>query len=685
MLRAPNHEGHAIWIGPSAQPEVDIPAGFLSDYGQGLYISKIGSRMWLFGDNGLAEWTAPRGPWRSVTNVPGRAIVNVLERGDELWVACSGRTGGRDGLACLRSNRWEVYPSDAVFSMTRAWDGTLLAGGRGRVIRVDPGQGVVPRVMGVPESLQVMGVLRDGLGHYWLGNVEVGFRFAPDGVPPRTQILSANTNLIHGQALEVRLGAVERSWPVGFRNDYSFAWRLDGGPWSVDRQETVVRCPATMLRTGDHLLEVRARDAGGDVDPTPAHFQFRVHARPIQEQFWFRASIAGVLALVLALSAHAVIARSRLAGYARTLEMKVADRTSGLEAELAERRRAEEALRDSEARYRGLVEANPEAVFISQQGRIAYINKAALALFGAERPEEVLGKDPLQFFHPRYHAIIRERIADLQRVPGEAPLIEEQVVRLDGSVRDVEVTAVSYIDRGSPVLQVILRDVTDRKQAEAVRHGLLKELLQAEDEERRRIARELHDSTTQHLAAARLNVCHLRAREPALPAEAGSLVADTQDLLDQSLQELRTCSWSLHPPILEELGLAEALRDYAAGFTRRSALRVQVDAGKYRVRLSYEMELALFRVAQECLTNVHRHSASAAALIRLESDDAEVRLEVQDSGHGLPPEALRAGAGVGLRGMRERLRHLGGLLEIESDNQGTTVLASLPLEPKSVA
>jgi PAS domain S-box-containing protein len=223
-------------------------------------------------------------------------------------------------------------------------------------------------------------------------------------------------------------------------------------------------------------------------------------------------------------------------------------------------------------------------------------------------------------------------------------------------------------------------EITDRKRAEMERQQLLVQLLEAEDEERGRLARELHDTTAQHLAAARMNLTRLSDTATALTPPVPQLLADSLALISQALHEIRTLTYLLHPPLLEELGLAGAARDYAAGFAQRSGLRVSVDTGGFAGRLPPAMELALFRVIQESLGNVHRHSGSDCALIRLERDAEEVRMEIQDNGRGMTEGAR---AGVGLSGMRERLRQLGGRLEIESDAEGTTVLASLPLEEAS--
>ena len=213
-------------------------------------------------------------------------------------------------------------------------------------------------------------------------------------------------------------------------------------------------------------------------------------------------------------------------------------------------------------------------------------------------------------------------------------------------------------------------------------------LLQLQDDERRRIARELHDSVGQMLAALNMNLSTVRADVERLAKTANALT-DSENLVQQMSTEVRTISHLLHPPLLDEAGLASALRWYVDGFVLRSKIKVALDLPEDFGRLPRESETAIFRVVQECLTNIHRHSGSPIARIRLRQRDDHVRVEIEDKGKGIPPEkqeemASSGAPGVGIRGMRERLRQLGGTLEIESNGSGTVVVVELPLtEPSS--
>jgi signal transduction histidine kinase len=207
-------------------------------------------------------------------------------------------------------------------------------------------------------------------------------------------------------------------------------------------------------------------------------------------------------------------------------------------------------------------------------------------------------------------------------------------------------------------------------------------LLSLQDSERRRIARELHDSLGQSLVGLKLNVDMLR-QSPGRE----ELWSESEELMQQCITEVRTLSYLLHPPTMDAAGFASAARWYVEGFGQRSGLQVRLDAPKDLGRLPDAVELALFRVLQEALTNVHRHSGASAATIWFLADAEQVILEVKDNGHGIPPELLDcfrttgSGMGVGLAGIGERVRDLGGKLNLASDSNGTLVRVTIPLTP----
>ena len=229
-----------------------------------------------------------------------------------------------------------------------------------------------------------------------------------------------------------------------------------------------------------------------------------------------------------------------------------------------------------------------------------------------------------------------------------------------------------------------IRYAIERAKVEQSLRHLSGRLLKLQDEERRRIARELHDVTAQKMAAVSMNLGLLQGTLKVDDEKGRHIVKDCLAATEDCSNELRTLSYLLHTPLLEELGLAGAVRDYADGFSRRSGIRVDLEISDLG-DLTREMEGTLFRVLQEALNNIHRHSGSATASIRLYRDVDGVTLEVQDAGKGMPQmrggesELSAYGLGVGILGRRERLRQLGGRLDIQSGPKGTLVKGSMPV------
>jgi len=208
-------------------------------------------------------------------------------------------------------------------------------------------------------------------------------------------------------------------------------------------------------------------------------------------------------------------------------------------------------------------------------------------------------------------------------------------------------------------------------------------LLQLQDEERRRFARELHDSVGQSLAGLTLNLSAVRTDIERLAKTANAL-SESEAIVQEMSKEVRTISYLLHPPMLDEAGLASALRWYVEGFTQRSKIQVEAEFPDDFGRLPQELETAVFRVVQECLTNIHRHSGSPTAKVSIARFNGLVRVEVSDRGKGIAPEKrheMEASGtlGVGLRGMRERILQLGGNLKIDSNSPGTVVRVQVPV------
>ena len=215
-------------------------------------------------------------------------------------------------------------------------------------------------------------------------------------------------------------------------------------------------------------------------------------------------------------------------------------------------------------------------------------------------------------------------------------------------------------------------------------------LQQMRDEERRQISRELHDSIGQLLAALAMNLAVVQRQADNLDSAGARAISENTAMVEQISREIRTISHLLHPPLLDAARLASALRWYVDGFSERSQIKVELHIPEPFRRLPDDMEIAIFRMVQECLTNIHRHSGGNSAAICVREENHRIVVEVQDAGKGIPLEkqlelSSSGRIGVGFRGMRERVRQLGGTLEIRSDHAGTAVTATLPLAESTSA
>ncbi len=262
----------------------------------------------------------------------------------------------------------------------------------------------------------------------------------------------------------------------------------------------------------------------------------------------------------------------------------------------------------------------------------------------------------------------------LQRERDSAKLREANDA-LEQRVRD----RTSELSKANAELE---REVAERTRAESVLRQLSQRVVQMQDEERRRIARELHDSVGQYLGAISMNVATLGDR---VPAEVQPRVQEILKVVDTCIKDVRTISHLLHPPLLDEIGLSSALDWYVNEFSKRGRIAVTLEMPPELGRIKFETETAVFRIVQEALTNIYRHSGARNARISIESDASTLRLQISDDGRGISPDILTriaAGqSGVGVTGMSERVRLLGGRFHIESDQRGTRLHVELPLAP----
>jgi PAS domain S-box-containing protein len=353
--------------------------------------------------------------------------------------------------------------------------------------------------------------------------------------------------------------------------------------------------------------------------------------------------------------------------------------------DVTERKRVERAL----AEQARLLDLSFDAIFVrDSRDRITYWNNGARQLYGYTS-EEALGRvshELLRTKFPEALERITERLNRDRRWTGE--LIHK---RKDGSqlvvasrwALDEHGNAYSILETNS--------DITQQKEGEkALKESeLAASLLRLQDDERRRIARELHDGVGQLLAAMSMNASRLEREKSKLSPDAARCAEENSNMIKQISADIRTMSYLFHPPLLDEMGLHSALKWYVEGFAERSQIAASLELSADFGRLPKDHELCLFRIVQECLTNIHRHSGSSTALVRLWRTPEELRMEVSDQGRGIHPEiqskfASGESAGVGLRGMQERVKQIGGTLEIHSNGKGASILVALPLTEEAV-
>jgi len=362
--------------------------------------------------------------------------------------------------------------------------------------------------------------------------------------------------------------------------------------------------------------------------------------------------------------------------------------------DITARKQAEDALRASEERFRTLVrDFHVGVVLLGPDAKIQFANQVAQQWFGISL-EEAKGRNTSQLDL----ISVREDGTEIpfSMRPGPRAIetrepIQSEVIgwrRKDSNeILWTLGNAVPRFGADGSVSAVIntFTNITERKQAEEALHQLSTRLLQLQDEERRRLGRELHDSLAQSVLAVNLNLAQATRSLTAVDERSRHSLAEARRVLAEMSREIRTLSYLLHPPLLDELGLVSAVKEYAEGFSERSGIKLELDVQAGFGRLPQEAETALFRIVQESLANIQRHSGAQTAKIQLRGDSASVNLEVSDRGCGMDKKAIERGngsgarLGVGILGMRERMTQLGGKLEIESSSSGTTVRVSIPL------
>ena len=380
--------------------------------------------------------------------------------------------------------------------------------------------------------------------------------------------------------------------------------------------------------------------------------------------------------------------------------------------DISERKQGEELLRKSEERFRALVTASSDVVYRMNPdwSEMRHLDGRGFIVDTGKPRKDWLD----EYIHPDDQPLVRRTIREAVRAKSMFEL-EHRVRRTDGTLGWTYSRAVPLFDAGGEIVEWFgaASDVTKRREAEEkyrklaqtldgeVRartreleeqssqvRELSRRLLRSQDEERRHIARELHDSAGQTLTVLGISLAQLAQKAGRNAPELAGDAEQIQETVQQLHREIRTTSYLLHPPLLDESGLYSAVSWYVQGLVERSGLQVHLDMSNEFGRLPRDMELVIFRLVQECLTNIHRHSESKTASIQISRESNQITLEIRDQGKGMSRDRLaeiQSGlSGVGIRGMRERLSQFEGTMNIESDSSGTRVFATIPISSVTV-
>jgi PAS domain S-box-containing protein len=370
---------------------------------------------------------------------------------------------------------------------------------------------------------------------------------------------------------------------------------------------------------------------------------------------------------------------------------EVGNLASAFNAMVIARGRAEESLRDSEERYRRLVELSPDAIFVARKGKIVFINAAGARLFGASEPSQLLERPVRDFIHQDYREAVQKSLLEVEENAVPAPLLQARYLRLEGTAVDVEAAAAPFIFRGMAAALVIARDITERRSLEEKIYAYQRELRSAalemsaiesrvEERERHLIAADLHDFVGQNLVVMQFKLAAL-LKSPSF-GELMSHVEEIRELIRRTIQYTRSLTVELSPPILVEIGFTAAVEALAEGFEKTHGIPVSVEDDGRPKEIDDDTRYLLFRSVRELLMNVVKHSEASCVKISIGRTDGLVHVVVEDNGKGSDMAKVSdKKGGFGLFTIRQRLKGLGGYCEIESrPAAGTKVTLAAPLK-----
>lgn len=346
-------------------------------------------------------------------------------------------------------------------------------------------------------------------------------------------------------------------------------------------------------------------------------------------------------------------------------------------------------LRESEERYRHLVEVSPDGIGVERNDRILFINRSGAKLLGSNRPEDFIGRLILDFVHPNFRRRTLRQLEYLRRKRKALPLREDRFLRIDGKVLDVEVAATPLVYQNRPATQIVFRDITERKLAEEriladqqQLRLLTAELVLAEEQERHKVATALHDSVGPLLSFSKRELGILQKSAPAKIAEPLKSISEN---ISQVIKQTRNLTFDLSPPTLYTLGFEVAIEELTEQFCKEQKLKYSFHNGDGPKPLTDHIKIFLYRSIREILINIAKHAQAKLVKVTVSRDNEDIRVTVEDDGRGFDVSTFNGRSsrprGLGLFSVRERLTHIGGKLEIESiRGKGTRVAMTAPLK-----
>jgi PAS domain S-box-containing protein len=465
---APPGGGDFIVAHPGAKgaETFPLPLDIVPRFRSALFSGGAGADLWLYGDTGLFRLDRTARLWRVETNLPGRSVYGMLESDDRVWAGCNGLTGGGDGLAVWTAGHWTPLDAGIGFNLFGSSDGDILMPGKGEFEWRRAREPLERTVVLLPESVALTSVVKDSDGRFWAGNGKSVWVLQPDHEAPKTIFTGRTTNFLADTSMAFPVRSVERFIPRVRGAYFAYSWRLDDGPWCRFVPTNSINVDGRILDVGLHRLEVRARDAEGDIEASPVGLSFFVHPRPLQERHWFLPAVASALGGFGIMAFLAIGARAEKVRYAASLEKRVAERTSELTADIAKRKAVEADLVETTARFAKAFHSNPAILAISTcpEGRYIDVNDAFVETLGWSRGE-VLGKTAADFGIWQVPAQRTAVVAALDEGKSVRAL-ETKLRTRDGRILDVLTSAEVIEWGGRPCNLFLVVDITARRAAE---------------------------------------------------------------------------------------------------------------------------------------------------------------------------------------------------------------------------